>query len=94
MEVCNKCYCKMAPKLSEYPAWRLEMLKKQVNLYAGHGVDEFDVSREDVNSRKNVSETLSFIDGLQILSRAGGGIGVLKVRPIIINNHNHHQQHS
>ncbi|CCG82893.1 protein of unknown function [Taphrina deformans PYCC 5710] len=83
VEVCNKCYCKMAPKLSEYTAWRLGMLKKQIGLFSENGVQEFDISHEDVNSRREVEETLAFIGRLQEVSRTGGVLGTLKVRPII-----------
>ena len=73
----------MAPKLAEYPAWRLGMLKKQIGLYAEHGVTHFDVSREEGSTRKTEHETISFLGSLQMLARAGGTVGALKVRPVL-----------
>lgn len=73
----------MAPKVDEYPAWRLGMLKKQVGLYAENGIKVFDVQRDEVCSRKDEDELLLFLDSLQALTRAGGAVGALKVRPVI-----------
>lgn len=62
------------------------MLKKQIALYAEHGVTHFDVSRDEVSSRKTEHETLLFLGSLQILTRAGGAVGALKVRPVITDS--------
>ena len=73
----------MAPKLNEYSAWRLGMLKRQVSLYADHGIHEFYVSNANLNSRSSVTETLCMLDELRESSRNGTQIGTLRVRPVI-----------
>lgn len=59
------------------------MLKRQVALYADHGVSQFDVQRDEMHGRKDERELLLLLDSLQMLARSGGAIGALRIRPVI-----------
>ncbi|ORY80453.1 hypothetical protein BCR37DRAFT_404909 [Protomyces lactucae-debilis] len=86
--VCNRCYCKMAPR-PEYLNWRLGLLRTQVEIFAQHGIQYFLCVRFDMESQKDLEATLEFIEYVRDALRAGEEIGGLKVKPVLPNvSHN------
>jgi hypothetical protein len=100
VEVCNRCYCKMAPR-PEYLTWRLQLLRRQIEIFGEAGITTFECVRFDILGMKDLQDTLDFVDFVREAVAAGEDVGGLKVKPVVhpqpqqrhLGNSYHDEQH-
>ncbi|BFZ55482.1 hypothetical protein PYCC9005_002523 [Savitreella phatthalungensis] len=65
VEVCNRCYCRIASQREDYIPWRMQMLLRQIELFARAGVEVFEVTWQHKMTLRDTASALRFVRDLR-----------------------------